>query len=267
MKATRPLQISVLSLLVCAIAPTLSAATVQCWAAGVSETSGWLTVGQGNTNMCWAATSSNLFAHYFNSAKGKGFNIPASALTTNEKIFGWFCNEFDTAYGNSVQYGLDYYLGKNSADFNGFMPTVEHAMKLNTDGGLGQAEILLEALSQGSPVGISIENTNDPSSPRHAVTVWGIEYNTETKRASNLWITDSSGSNGDLTKYKEYIYNGKYYLTEDSGSTEISNVNWKINYLDYLKFPTIPEPSSLGFIAGTLALAFATTRRRRSRKP
>jgi len=268
MKAIRPLQISVLSLLVCATAPmTLSAATVQYWATDVSETSGWLTVGQGNTNMCWAATSSNLLAHYLSSAKGKGFTIPEGALTTNEQIFGWFCNEFNTAYGNFVQYGLEYYLKKNSTVFAGFMPTVENALKYNTDGGLGQAEILVEALSQGSPVGISMEDATDPNGTNHAVTVWGIEYNTETKRVSNLWITDSSGSNGNLTKYKEYIYNGKYYISEDSGRTDFANMNWKIYYLDYLKFPTIPEPSALGFLAGTLALAFATTRRRRSRKP
>jgi len=278
MKATRPLQISVLSLLVCAIAPTLSAATVQCWATGVSKSGGYQSVAQGSSLYCWAATSSNILAHYFSSASNRGISVSTSAPTSSADIFSWFQSNFPNQ-GNQVDTGLEEYISKNGSYFNGNAPTVVDSGSFisSQDGGVAQSKIFIEALSHGSPVGISYKLGTSIS---HAVTVWGIEYDNETNIVSKIWVTDSSGSNNGLFEFVarntpsqtigNKFYSGGYLLFEetvdpDTGSTSPSG-GYRITGLTWLKLPEIPEPSALGFLAGMLALAFAATRRHRKRK-
>jgi len=276
MKATRPLQFSVLSFLVCAIAPTLSAATVQYWATGVSKSGGYQSVAQGGSLYCWAATSSNILAHYFSSASERGISVSASAPTSSADIFSWFQSNFPNQ-GNQVDTGLEEYISKNGSYFNGNAPTVVDSGSFisSQDGGVAQSKIFIEALSHGSPVGISYKLGTSIS---HAVTVWGIEYDNATNIVSKIWVTDSSGSNNGLFEFvarniqrpASGEYSGGYLLFEetvdpDSGSTSQSG-GYRITGLTWLKLPEIPEPSALGFLAGMLALAFAATRRHRKRK-
>jgi len=263
------IRISVLSLLVCATTPDmLSAKTIEYWATGVTKTSGWTSIFQGGTNMCWAATSSNLLSHYLKNAEAHGLSISENAMTSETDIYNWFCAKYGTAYGGYVHVGLHSFVDSHREFFNGVIPEVSENWTWKNDyghdNGVSYAKLFLEALSNGSPVGISWMDTFQDV-PNHAVTVWGIEYNTETQRVSKLWITDSSGSNDKLITYKEFVYNGGYYITEDSGES-IANGNYRIYDIDWLKFPTIPEPSTFGLLAGTLALVFAVARRRRSRK-
>jgi len=279
MKATRPLKISVLSLLVCASAPTLSAATVQYWATGVSKSGGYQSVAQGGSLYCWAATSSNLLAHYFSSASERGISVSASAPTSSADLFSWFQANFPNQ-GNQVEIGLNKYISENGSYFNGNEPSVvDSGSFINSqDGGVAISNIFIEALSQGSPVGISY-NLGTPIS--HAVAAWGIEYDNATNIVSKIWMTDSSGDTDGLIEFVakntpsqtigNQFYPGGYLLFEETvdpetGSTTQSG-GYRIFRMTWLKPPEIPEPSALGFLAGTLALAFAATRRsRRKRK-
>jgi len=267
MMSTPHIQISVLSLLVCAAMPTtLSAKTIEYWATGVTKTSGWTSISQGGTNMCWAATSSNLLSHYLKNAGAHGLSISESATTSETDIYNWFCEKYGTASGDYVHFGLKSYIASHNEFFNGFIPEVSenwtYGDAYKNENGASYAKLFLEALSNGSPVGISLQT----SSTNHAVTVWGIEYNTETDRVSKLWITDSSGSNSSLIPYKEVVWNNGYYIAELTNDASMSSESCKIYDMDWLKFPAIPEPSAFGLLAGMLVLAFAVARRRRPRK-
>jgi len=242
---------------------------VMYWADGVTKTSGWESFSQGGTNLCFAATASNLLAHYFRTAGEKGFSVSENAPTKGQDIFNnYYCATYDKTKGGYVYEALEDYISTNAEYFNGNFPSVEKDANTSYwDSGEEVSAALFEALSNGVPAGISYKGTAN-----HAVTVWGIQYNEETQRVSKIWVTDSSGNNSGLIEYscvavtgmsanfyfKEIIVNVEEGTTSESGSSYVTSVSW-------LKYPTIPEPSTMGFLAGTLALALCAARRKRNR--
>jgi len=261
------LRFSALSLFVCAM-PSLHAATVMYWADGVTKTSGWESFSQGGTNLCFAATASNLLAHYFRTAAGKGFNVSENAPTKGQDIFNnYYCATYDTTKGGHVYDALENYISTNAEYFNGNPPTVEYKWPSYWDSGEDVSAALFEALSNGVPAGISYQGTAN-----HAVTVWAIQYNEETQRVSKIWVTDSSGDDSGLIEYSCVAIKGKsanfYFkeiiVDEENGSTSESGSSW-VTSVSWLKYPTIPEPSMMGLLAGTLALALCVARRKRNR--
>lgn len=265
MKAPSAIRISALCLFSCA-SPLLSAATITCWADGVSKTSGYKSVAQGSTNLCSAATASNMLAHYFNVASSRGISVSADAPTTSYPIFNYFCSVLDTSKGTYVCSALERYISDNGSYFNGNAPTVKYKYGFSwLDSGVELSAILIDALSSGSTAGISYEGYAN-----HAVTVWGIEYNDQTNIVSKIWVTDSNGDTDDLIEYTGIAIQGKssnFYFYEitvdpDTGSTS-QGAGFYVTSVTWLETPSIPEPSSLGILAGVLAIAAISSRRKR----
>lgn len=264
MKAPSAIRISALCLFSCT-SPLLSAATITCWADGVSKTSGYKSVAQGSTNLCGAATASNMLAHYFDVASSRGISVSADAPTTSYPIFNYFSSVLDTSQGIYVWSALERYISDNGSYFNGNAPTAKYNYCPYWDSGAELSANLIDALSSGSTAGISYAGYAS-----HAVTVWGIEYNDQTNIVSKIWVTDSNGDTDDLIEYTGIAVSGKssnFYFYEitvdpDTGSTS-QGAGFYVTSVTWLETPSIPEPSSLGILAGVLAIAAISSRRKR----
>lgn len=265
MKAPSAIRISALCLFSCT-SPLLSAATITCWADGVSKTSGYKSVAQGNTNLCSAATASNMLAHYFDVASSRGISVSADAPTTSYPIFNYFSSVFDPSQGIYVWDALNRYISDKGSYFNGTAPTVKYKYSIfSSDSGVTLSATLIDALSSGSTAGIAYAGYAD-----HAVTVWGIEYDDQTNIVSKIWVTDSNGDTDDLIEYTGIATKGKssdFYFYEitvdpDTGSTS-QGAGFYVTCVTWLETPSIPEPSSLGILAGVLAIAAISSRRKR----
>ena len=272
----------------------------QVWVSGVSKESGWVDVNKtGNDGMlCWAAATSNV-AGWWQSQS----SVPAGIPQTGAEIYQTMKDTFEDA-GNYADVGMKWYFGGTDAMGNAYKTEafrvdvddpaatggywkdwlIENggASAITTgkayrrtyedeDLGNGLATTFIDLMTSGCGITLSLVN-NTGGRNSHAVTLWGMTYDEETRKIYSLYVTDSDDGKTELTEYK--VDYQTQTLTYGDGK-DVPIVNWeqtKVTMAGYyieqwealnLPFAAIPEPSAFGLLAGTCALALAASRRRR----
>ena len=249
--------------------------------------------------MCWAAQSSNMLGYWQNLYVAAGNTLSERTPSGNEEIYGYFTSNWTDNTGNSVlaipwyMTGdfIDGYDGTSSlnegADAAGFFtalyPTSDDLFNYDTDWNpTGDfqyfyhteevfpdyflsystfSRILISKLSGNSVVGLGVELSGTQNGG-HAVTLWGCDYN-DAGLVTTIYITDSDDR---WTGIKPITLSGddsNIYLTDYlNDGTTVSVADFSTLSVDRFLLQ-IPEPSAFGLLAGTLALALVSVRRRR----
>lgn len=167
----------------------------------------------GDIDHCWAKASANMLAY-----AGWG-NV--NGFQDEDDIADYFKNNF-TDVGGSTFFGNEWYISghyqpkvngwqgwampKAGSTGGGLFPNVAYSSYSGTEGIAAPVSITsaLEKLKEGTAVGLSVDWTNNLGVRQggHAVTVWGMVYDTAYLSRSNqyyvsLLMTDSDDSNND----------------------------------------------------------------------
>ena len=283
------------ALLFC-VPAALSAETVQYWAKGVSETSGWYNTFQ-SRNGCWAATSVNMIMWWQNRVAEK-YQYTGKRWEQEELYRKYDTDRYFGDSGDYVFKAIDWYLTqthptlsypKGTFPYGPYLPAGDYNNSiLFTRGYLDTKETLItDALMHWFTSGDYIAQIR---SRNHAWTLWGMEVEktgTENK-ITKIWVTDSVPNDLNNPKPELHAVNVKHYndiFYFDRAIYDEYNGSWASSpiYIEEITFfgiedkflvdaagkpifsPLIPEPSAFGLLAGTLALVLAGTRRRRRR--
>ena len=261
------------------------------FAHNVSENSGFVNTKKywnGDSNLCWAATASNMLQWWQNNSSGIPSSVPNGPNESGRtEIYDVFCNNWKDS-GKGVEIGLRWYLGGkplnpnnylydfkdtvtdpkgtgrywegyvtdlgfSSSTWEGNCPFISSKFFTQDDFYLQVGTDLVSFFKNCCVVGLSIAPA---SGPGHAITCWGIEVDDATGRAKSLYITDSD--NGQGLEKRDVYYN------EDNQTLYLGSPNgYRINAYDALLLPfyNVPEPSAAVLIV--LAAGTASFRRRR----
>lgn len=186
---------------------TVNGKNIVMWEDGKSK---WYDVFQGQTFMCWAASSNNILLWWYNLNKTyvdrymeeKGYNGPA--FSYDGKGGGVIFDYYKTTWpdiGNSPVAALKWFLqGSSLRAGGGFFPDVfknkDYTLTYTTIS-KGHINNLLTDIIQNKKIG-SIQITTDGT---HVVTFWGAGYD-DKGFINKIYITDSALGNT--------LYNGKY---------------------------------------------------------
>ncbi len=125
------------------------------------------------------------------------------------------------------------------------------------------SETILGQLALGASM-LSVHKVSGISTSGHSITLWGCEYDETTELITKIYVTDSDDYYEGLKEYSvSALTNGKngvmmdnyWYDNSQSGVITAS----VMLYSPYI----IPEPSSFGLLAGTVAFVVGVFRRRR----
>ena len=136
-------------------------------------------------------------------------------------------------------------------------------------GELTISEGILSLVGMGCGVGLSLADTED-AEMGHAITLWGVDYDAESKDIQGLYLTDSDdvqyGDNEEgLFKVRTSLKDGKLFLEGYWGSSDsvyvsgIYGIDPSVS--DGWGIPLVPEPASASL--SLVALSLLSLRRRR----
>lgn len=295
------------------------AAVTTLWVDGVSQSGGWYDANKanpyeedGDNALCYAASASNLIAWWqskytvptgtpntldaiwarykegSNTDTGgdtggavqwwlTGVYIPTTTEEQARSIFGMGTSTLDSFKG----YYYDEYSLTNW-DFYDFLCTdYRPSSSASYLSSIGSS--MLELVGKGCGMGLSIAD-DAGAGLAHAITLWGIEYDDETKAISKLWLTDSDDAQYSLNQDGLFAVNvketdGKLYISDGDWYTEDEDGTWykegeKV-YVDGIfaidpsvsdawglaPAAAVPEPATATL--SLLALAALAARRRR----
>ncbi len=201
------------------------------WVTGVSQEGGWYDANKtiendGDENLCWAASASNLLAWW-----QAQYQLPANIPNSIDAIWSKYKDSATIDEGGDTHAAIQWWLTgvylPTSSDTNDeqyerslFEPNETYTSTLSAFEGyyyelcnLKMDEVfeficpeyrpaytpeylsnvgrnLIELVGQGCGVGLSVTNDTQDDDPMvHAITLWGIEY--EGDAISGLWLTDS----------------------------------------------------------------------------
>ncbi len=201
-------------------------------------------LGNGDSNLCWAAVAGNMLAWwqgYYGTVDALGTTLPTDAAD----IYASFVQNWENASGlasngciwwlsgraddSSYSYYYDqHYTG--SADAGGYYSqyyspaTVAQAVVTTSVSGFSAAELadlLADGFRQGGISALNIYSTRSSSgfSGGHALTLWGITREAESGTLTTIHVTDSDdGKDAVLTLDVVYdAASGCYRIAENSG--------------------------------------------------
>lgn len=189
---------------------------VQYWAKGVSVEGGWYNTFQ-FTNGCWAAVSSNMIAWWQDRIKER--YIYTGKCWDPEEIN----REFDrnTYFGDNGDYvfkALDWYLKEThptivysrTDNYQNYLPTDDYDNPIIFTRGYidSNEKILTDVLLAYFTTGNYIVQIRDNN---HAWTLWAIEVDTETKKITRIWVTDSVPNDRNNPKKEIFSLEPKHY--------------------------------------------------------
>ena len=187
-----------------------------------------------DTNMCWAASSSNVLAW-------TGWTT-ASSPTTAADIFAYYKNHWSNLGGNPyyawkwwfsgindmqghtgwsqvIVPGGDFFPGENIDDYFNYQNDTTQAM--------ASAYSYLRA-DYGVALGLATSGGGG-----HSITGWGVRYDTSTGQYLGVYVTDSDDNQTALKYYGVALSGGKWYLQNYFGSS----ANWYISEVEGLARP------------------------------
>ena len=205
-----------------------------------------------DTNLCWAAASSNILAY---TRWGR-----VGGMTTTDEMFGYFKAHWNDKVGNPY-YALGWWWnGANDKQGNltwaqvdvgggGFYPTLSIDNYRRWDGETSTALSTLDTwLHDGYACTVAITGPF-----AHAITAWGFAYNTTPtgRDYTGIYVTDSDDSVNDLRYYNLVHTGSRWYLSNylGFGSTEY------ISEVCGLELNPVPAPGAL--VLGMLGLSIA----------
>ncbi|MGN0811771.1 MAG: PEP-CTERM sorting domain-containing protein [Akkermansia muciniphila] len=237
--------------ILCALShPSAWAETKELWAYGVSKNGGWYDTTKVNptgsvedpkpdSQMCWAATAANMISWWQHWDENNSALAPQGALNIYDRIkadYGqnladngavlgleWWFN------GSCREYLSSQYILNNNADvfkntsFGGFYSSLRwnysKNLKSETSSLLYSVVYtsLVSSFSLSQAVGLGIFPT---SGFGHSITLWGIEYDSDTQTISKLYVTDSDDYGTGLFALDCSKGNdGLMYLSSDEHAT------------------------------------------------
>lgn len=193
-------------------------------------------------------------------------NNSASNLVSGADSAGFFKNVYPTSADMA---------SKSSGSWTGDFSVYEYGNTSSMCGNfsdLGEfSSLLINSFSNASVVSMSVALHNASTGARmtgHAITLWGCDYD-DSGVVTAIHITDSDDQGLQLKTIR---------LTENESNEIILDGYWggavtKVNRFESLSVASIPniksvipEPSVFGLFAGTFALGFAVSRRRKRGK-
>lgn len=273
------------------------------WVYGVyqdgDEVYGWYDAdknGNNDSDLCWAAVSSNLINWWQDQ-----YVTPAS-VPTGDAVWSTYRSSANNVMANT-QIGVEWWLtGDGGAIYgleffkweHGYYKQYDDLYSIYSDGkyvyheennvAQDMARTIYTALNtDNGRIGIGVNVGSSPSYSNHGITLWGAEFSDDLTLTA-LYLTDSDDataySGGDMDLFKVNVqykdYNGTQYLyLEDYWNTNGRYVEsltlfdatqtdaWGMERVYFTApDPTVPEPATATL--GLMALAALAFRRRRS---
>lgn len=235
----------------------LSAAEITVFATGVNpdDTTTYYNNKQGNTPTCWAASGSNVIAHWQdnNAPKISGGAISPEGVAAPQgaEVYTTYRSLYRYYYGGFASQLYRYWLGHHHAtSLSGKEPQLTSDGKYVTDTAIGaggfyesvyttqesvrevawtyidEADVSAEGayttmLSRAIYYTLSAGNALvlDIKGSTHAITLWGATFDTETNLMTTAWVTDSSGSSfsnsSDMNKARVTVKDDKLLMDSD----------------------------------------------------
>lgn len=170
-----------------------------------------------DTNLCWAATSSNLIVWWQDLYEKKGKTLPGKAVRDGNEIFEMFRKYKGDVSGTFLN-GVPWYFVGNQSGNGGadggflldlcgieWMPLNPKAYSYHDEGKLSAqkdfSELIISGLKKGA-AGLKLHNRYD-----HAITLWGAEYDTS-RNVNAIYVTDSDDRFSGIKRY-EVFFDGK----------------------------------------------------------
>lgn len=170
-----------------------------------------------DTNLCWAATSSNLIVWWQDLYEKKGKTLPGKAVRDGNEIFAMFRKYKGDVSGTFLNGVPWYFVGNQSGNGGadgGFLldlcgiewnPYSPKAYSYHDEGKLSAqkdfSEVIISGLKKGA-AGLKLHNRYD-----HAITLWGAEYDTS-RNVNAIYVTDSDDRFSGIKRY-EVFFDGK----------------------------------------------------------
>ena len=236
--------------ILCALSqPSAWAETKELWAHGVSKDSGWYDTTKtwsGDSEMCWAATASNMISWWQHWDNNNNYDAPQGALNIYDKLkedyganlvdagagvglYWWYNGVNMSGQTTSGFYGKD-------AEFSGYYGEtfeLKSSLYYNDDSNSSDtaltykqaSESLISVFNGGkTAVGLGIFSKG---SIGHSITMWGLEYDKASNTVSKLYVTDSDDYGRGLITLTTKEDDGKMFLMGDgsysSGSWYVDN--------------------------------------------
>ena len=264
-----------------------------CWVASASNIVGWWNARSQVTGLTGIPrTNTEVYSDFVN-------NIYGGATGSPDYAYAWYFGGAklnDNAYQNIFKSPAD------AKNFQGYWSDFVNEQGLSGTGGMGLPKYCAFSnaistyenqtayVSFSSEIrsyfengaGITLSLSPEVAGTGHEVTLWGVEFDGD--KVAGVFITDSDDNTTEL-KYLEIVYETVVQEYGDGKDTPI--VSWEETRMalkDYgtgagkgywyirgataltLPYYSVPEPSAFGLTAGLGTLAFALSRRRRSRR-
>lgn len=231
---------------------TLRAEIVEYWAPGVSETSGWYNTFQFR-NGCWAGCSTDMFVWWQDRIREKYDTSAMTKIWTNEELI----QEYDTNpyFGNGGDYpwrALEWALTNTCPTVHFERPGYGYMIPLTeTNRPILYVVPCYNSIAENVEAAILGGFTNGNciatiASESHAWTLYGIGYNTETKRLTHIWVTDPvpdsyANPRPSLKKVDIKYYNNICYF--EVGIYDPENGSWNNSpiYPEYVTFLSVDD--------------------------
>lgn len=254
---------SVLFLLACSVALS-TASAAQAWVDGVSQSTGWYDankvnpgVKDGDNNLCWAASASNLVAWWQDK-----YETPAGVPNDIDSIWATYKNAATEDIGGDTHAAVLWwltgvYIPTNDEEADRSIFAQEDTSVLPAFEGYYYGEYgdemapwpnydlwrweypledflcvdyrasvtsdnIISLVLQGCGIGLGI--TDDAASFGHAITLWGVEYDDSTNAISRMWLTDSD--DGQYNFGQDGLYVVDVTTRDNKLYIDTPNSNW-----------------------------------------